>query len=309
LDLFGPFETRGEVNKRTRGKAFGVILDCLYSRAVHIELVFDYSTDAFLQGFRRFMALRGTPTNVYSDPGSQLQGANNVLQKMIKNIDESKLKEFAIENGLNWHFATSDAKWKNGCSESLIPSCKKAIYAAIGAQVLKFSELLTVMYETANLVSERPIGKMNLDVSDGAYLCPNDLILGRATSRTASGPFDESKHPKRRHDFIQQIVNAFWVKWNRFYFQSLIIRQKWHVEHRNLKEGDIVLIQDSNAVRGHWKMGKVLKSYPGIDGKVRKVDVQYKINNAMSTVDRPVQKLVLLLPVDEKDDGDNGDEQ
>ena len=84
LDLFGPFETRGEVNKRTRGKAFGVILNCLYSRAVHIELVFDYSTDAFLQGFRRFMALRGTPTNVYSDPGSQLQGANNVLQQMIK---------------------------------------------------------------------------------------------------------------------------------------------------------------------------------------------------------------------------------
>jgi len=154
------------------------------------------------------------------------------------------LKEFAIDNGLIWHFAASDGKWQNGCSESLIPSCKKAIYGAIGAQVLKFSELLTGMYETANLVSERPIGKMNLDLSDGVYLCPNDLILGRATSRTASGPFDESKCPKKRHDFIQKIVNAFWIKWNPFYFPSLIIRQKWHVQHRNLKEGDIVLIQD-----------------------------------------------------------------
>ena len=45
-------------------------------------------------------------------------------------------------------------------------------------------------------------------------------------------------------------------------------------------------------------MGKVLKVYPGIDGKVRSVDVQYKANNVMSTVDRPVQKLVLLLPVE-----------
>ena len=298
LDLFGPFETRGEVNKRSRGKAFGLILDCLYSRAVHIELVIDYSTDAFLQGFRRFMALRGTPNNVYSDPGSQLQGANNVLQKMMENIDEAKLKEFAIANKLNWNFCTSDAKWKNGCSESLIRSCKKAIHSAIGSQVLKFSELLTVMYESANLINERPIGKMNLDLTDGAYLCPNDLILGRASSRTASGPFDESKHPKRRHDFIQEIVNAFWIKWNRYYFPSLVIRQKWHVQQRNLREGDIVLIQDSNAIRGHWKMGKVLKAYPGIDGKVRSVDVQYKANNVMSTVDRPVQKLVLLLPVE-----------
>ena len=182
LDLFGPFETRGEVNKRSRGKAFGVILNCLYSRAVHIELVIDYSTDAFLQGFRRFMALRGTPSNIYSDPGSQLQGANNVLQKMIESMDEAKMKEFAIANMLEWNFCTSDAKWKNGCSEALIRSCKKAISAAIGSQVLKFSELLTVMYESANLISERPIGKMNLDVADGAYLCPNDLILGRASS-------------------------------------------------------------------------------------------------------------------------------
>ena len=29
LDLFGPFLARGEVNKRTRGKAFGLILTCL----------------------------------------------------------------------------------------------------------------------------------------------------------------------------------------------------------------------------------------------------------------------------------------
>ena len=66
------FITRGEVNKRSRGKAFGLILTCAASRAVHVDLLVDYSTDGFLQGFRRFMALRGSPSNVYSDPGSQL---------------------------------------------------------------------------------------------------------------------------------------------------------------------------------------------------------------------------------------------
>lgn len=306
LDLFGPFEIKGEVNKRARGKAYGLILNCLFSRAVHIDLITDYSTDAFLQGFRRFMSLRGTPNDVYSDPGSQIQGANNVLKEMVKNLDEGKMKEFAIHEKLRWHFTAADAQWQNGCSESLIRSCKKAISNAISTHVLTFSELLTVMYETANLICERPIGKTNLDISDGSYLCPNDLILGRATSRTASGPFDESKCPKRRYDFLQQIVEAFWIKWTRFYFPSLIIRQKWHVEHRNLEENDIVLIQDSNAVRGNWKMGKIVKAYPSNDGKVRKVDVQYKVNDAWITIDRPVQKLVLLLPVRDDETTNSG---
>ena len=305
LDLFGPFETRGEVNKRTRGKAFGVIFNCLMTRAVHIDLVTDYSTDAFLQGFRRFISIRGTPTNVYSDPGSQLQGANNVLQKMIQSLDKDRLKEFGLDNALHWHFTAADAPWQNGCAESLISSCKKAITNAIGTQVLMFSELLTVMYESGNLVNERPIGKMDLDISDGSYLCANDMLLGRATSRAVSGAFADVKCPKRRYNFVQNIIDAFWIKWTRFYFPSLIIRQKWHVDHRNLREGDIVLLQDSNAIRGHWKMAKVSKTFSGIDGKVRKVEVQYKINNdnknsiskSFVTVERPVQRLVLLLPV------------
>ena len=35
LDLFGPIEIRGEVNKRSRGKAYGVLFNCLLTRAVH----------------------------------------------------------------------------------------------------------------------------------------------------------------------------------------------------------------------------------------------------------------------------------
>ena len=42
-------------------------------------------------------------------------------------------------------------------------------------------------------------------------------------------------------------------------------------------KGDIVLIKDTNAIRGSWKLGKVLKVYPSeTDGKVKNVDVQYK---------------------------------
>ena len=48
VDFFGPFTIRGEVQKRVRGKCYGVIFVCFASRAVHVDLSKDYSTDSFL---------------------------------------------------------------------------------------------------------------------------------------------------------------------------------------------------------------------------------------------------------------------
>ena len=42
VDLFGPYAIRGEVQKRTTGKGYGVIFTDLVSRAVHIEGCFGY---------------------------------------------------------------------------------------------------------------------------------------------------------------------------------------------------------------------------------------------------------------------------
>ena len=98
------------------------------------------------------------------------------------------------------------------------------------------------MYEIANLMNERPIGKKSLDVEDGTYLCPNDMLLGRATARIPNGTYDFSSNLVKRHKFFQSIIDGFWVKWARYYFHSLIIRQKWHAERQNLSDGDIVMI-------------------------------------------------------------------
>ena len=58
LDLFGPYTVRGEVQKRTSGKAYGVMFTDLAMRAVHIEVVFGYDTSNFLMALSRFASLR-----------------------------------------------------------------------------------------------------------------------------------------------------------------------------------------------------------------------------------------------------------
>ena len=87
-----------------------------------------------------------------------------------------------------------------------------------------------------------------------------------------------------------------------------MIRQKWHLSRRNVRKGDIVLVQDSNQIRGKWKLGRVTEAEPSLrDGFVRNVDIQYKNPNSknFTKITRPVQKVVVIVPIDESDESDN----
>ena len=301
LDLFGPFEIRGETNKRSRSKGYGVLYNCLLSRAVHVDIATDYSTDTFLLAMRRFISLRGCPTKVWSDRGTQLVAANKELREIIAGHNDNIIEEFGSQHSIDWSFSAPDGPWQNGCAESLIKSVKKALKVAIGLQVLTLSEMQTVLYESANLVNERPIGRHPESAEDGTYLSPNDLLLGRSSIKVPSGQFASSVTKQMRYRFVQRIVNAFWQKWTRDYFPSLIIRQKWHTAKRSVKVGDVVMVQDSNNVRGRWRMGRVSKAEPSLrDGFVRNIDIEYKNPNhaVFTTITRPVQRVIVIVPVE-----------
>ena len=90
------------------------------------------------------------------------------------------------------------------------------------------------------------------------------------------------------------------------------MQQKWHTKKRNVRVGDVVLIQDSNQVRGTWKLGKVSKVYPGDDARVRIVDIKYKNPRQGEPVDkyegrgyvtmqRAVHRLIVLVQVDDSE--------
>ncbi|GFV83403.1 DUF5641 domain-containing protein [Trichonephila clavipes] len=43
----------------------------------------------------------------------------------------------------------------------------------------------------------------------------------------------------------------------------------------SVKDGDIVLIGDNDVKRINWPMAKIIKSFPGKDGRIRVVEVKY----------------------------------
>nr|XP_054768267.1 uncharacterized protein LOC129275809 [Lytechinus pictus] len=252
-DYFGPYQVRVGRNKTM--KHYGVIFTCLNTRAVYLDVAVDCSTMEFLQVFRRFVAVRGYPAVIYSDNGTQFVGAEKELRAMVQGWSESQLREFCAERGIQWKFVTPSAPHQNGCVESLVKSCKTALRKAIGDQILRPFELLTCLTEVANLVNQRPIGRVPNDPDDGSYLSPNDMLLGRASTSVPQGPFRETPNPRHRVEFVQRIINSFWKVWNRDVFPLLVPRRKWNVEKRNVRVGDIVLMSDPNSVRGKWTLG------------------------------------------------------
>lgn len=65
-------------------KAYVCIFVCLATKAVHIELVCDLTTDAFIAALTRFISRRGKCKNMYSDNGTNFVGANRKLCKFTK---------------------------------------------------------------------------------------------------------------------------------------------------------------------------------------------------------------------------------
>ena len=291
-DYFGPMHVK--VGRNKTAKHYGVIFTCLNTRAVHLELATDCSTMEFIQVLRRFLALRGQPACIMSDNGTQFVGAQRELREMVQGWSIDELKDFCAERRIEWKFVTPLAPHHNGTAEALVKSCKIALKKAIGDQQLKPFELFTCLQEVANLVNQRPIGRIPTDPDDGAYICPNDILLGRASSVVPQGPFKETKNPRHRVEFVQKIVDAFWRSWTRDVFPLLVPRRKWNVEKRNIRVGDVVMVSDPNAIRGKWTLGRITQVYPGDDGRVRTVKVKSKDNEYK----RPITKLVVIYPAE-----------
>ena len=179
--------------------------------------------------------------------------------------------------------------------ESMVKSVKTALKCAIGDTKLTPFELYTVLLEAANLVNQRPIGRIPHDPDDGAYLCPNDILMGRATNDVPQGSFHHTKNPRHRFEFCQKLVDVFWKRWARDVFPQLVPRKKWTTKTRNVQVDDVVIVVEPNAIRGKWNIGRVQDTFPGDDGKVRSV----KVKTPTGVYTRPITKICLLHPAEE----------
>lgn len=323
LDLFGPFEIKDAVKKRTGKKVWGIVFCCMVSRAVHADLVDDQSSESFLQAYSRFVALRGHRTRLWSDRGTNFVGAKPALRELhrhLATLQQSSMEDKATKNGTEWawDFHPADAPHRNGAAEAAVKLIKRAL-TSLGGTVgsLTWGELQTLFYQAANLANERPIDARAQEQEDSVeYLTPNTLLLGRTGSRGDTNGIDLCTHPWRRLRAIQISVDMFWKKWSELAGPNLFIRPKWHHTQRNVEVGDVLWIADQNALRGQFRLGWIQAVYPDKKGLVRDADVKTCTGLAASLaaglpkrnsqqlasviLRRDVRRLVVLIPVEDQ---------
>ena len=163
------------------------------------------------------------------------------------------------------------------------------------------------LYEAMAIVNSRPLTVSNLhDPSAPEPLTPNHILTMKSSvPLPPPGVFvKEDLYLRKRWRRVQFLVEQFWARWRKEYVRNIAQRQKWHTPCRNLTVGDIVLIADKDAPRNEWPLGRVTQANKADDGLVRKVKVTVgssKVDDKgrrrteLSVLERPVQKLVVLL--------------
>jgi len=103
IDYAGPILIRtGKGRGHRTHKGFIAVFICLSSKAVHLEVVSDYTTEAFLAAFRRFISRRGLCCEVFSDCGTNFVGANRQLREMFRasTADGRRIAQAAASDGI-----------------------------------------------------------------------------------------------------------------------------------------------------------------------------------------------------------------
>ena len=297
MDFAGPFTIKqGYTRRPVHLKAHVCIFICFSTRAVHLEVISEETTEAFLAGMDRFVARRGRPHTIWSDNGSNFTGAKNQLNKLYQLL---KTKE--VNCSIHQHLLRNRIEWKNiparspnfgGLWEAAVKSMKYHLRRVMGELVLSFEELTTVVCQVEACLNSRPILAMTSHNEDGiSTLTSGHFLMMRPPTAYPSDPSPlEEPRLATKWRRCQCLVQHFWSRWHREYLQTLQSRTKWTKTQPNLQEGDIVVLKEDKLFSCHWPIAKILKTFPGSDGLVRVA----LIKTSTSTFKRPVCKLALL---------------
>lgn len=292
VDYAGPIivtSARGRGGKRT--KAYICLFVCLATKALHVELASDLSTDKFLAAYKRFIARRGPIRLLLSDGGKNFIGAHRKLneiydlvtsvefnREIIKELTPRRV-EFKVNPPYAPHFG--------GIWESNIKNVKTHLYRVVGSQVLTYEELNTFLVQIEALLNSRPLCILSDSPADPAALTPaHFLSLTPLDYTPADDLSDVSINQVQRYALVDKLIQSYWRRWHAEYLSCLQTREKWNTTISPIKVGQVVIIKEPNLPTLCWPLGVVEGLHPGKDGVTRVVRVKTKNGSYLRSANR-----------------------
>ncbi|XP_045534341.1 uncharacterized protein LOC123721079 [Papilio machaon] len=231
VDFAGPFQTlmcKGRGNRTT--KTYIAIFICTATKAIHIELVGDLTSEAFIGAFRRFVSRRGKCSHLWSDQGRNFVGADKQLADAW---NEAKLQfsghiaqQLATEGTL-WHFIPAHSPHFGGLWEAGVKSIKYHLKRIISTH-LTYEEMTTVLCQVEACLNSRPLCPIDDNDPDNLTpLTPGHFLIGEAPIVVPSPDLKDVKiSPLARWQHTQKLVQDIWRRWQNEYLSRLQQRPK-----------------------------------------------------------------------------------
>lgn len=294
IDFGGPIMVKeSRLRKSIVSKAYIALFVCMATKAVHIELVSNLSTEAFLLSLKRFTARRGNPSSISSDNATNFKGANNSLHEvhLLFQRHSNEIQEFLSVRNINWKFIPPNSPHWGGLWEAGIKGTKYHLKRILGNSTLSFECLTTVLAQIEAILNSRPLQPLSNVISDLTCLTPGHFLIGQPlTAFPEKTVLDIPDHRLNLWQHCSKLRQDFWRKWSHDYLNQLQHRPKWKTSEHNLEIGHLVLVKEDNLPPLEWCLARIIDVMPGPDKRVRVV----KIRTNKGEFVRPITKLCPL---------------
>lgn len=296
LDFAGPFLI---LNRKGRGgrlvKCYLCLFVCLRYKCIHLEAVSDLSKEAFIMTLRRFVARRGKPVEIFCDNGRNFVAAAKDLGTFLKNNSEP-LSDSVNQEGIRFSFIPAYAAHFGGLWEAGVKAAKHHLRRVLGNSHLTFEEILTLFAQVEAILNSRPLYPLSSSPDDLLSLTPGHFLIGRPLTAVPAQNYAESKESSlNRYARLEKLRQDFWHRWQKEYICELQQRSKWRTGSQGLNINDLVLIQEDHVPPLCWRLGRVVRLFPGPDGIIRVADLK----TTKGCVRRPLVRLCPLVPAEE----------
>lgn len=300
VDFAGPLYVKDTpANKKSSlAKIYLTLFTCASSRAVHLDLVPELSTQAFIRCFHRFTARRGIPREMISENALTFKAAARHIARVLR---QPEVKKFLSLKRITWKFNLARAPWWGGFFERMIKCVKRCLKKILGTSKLSYDESLTVVVDIEAILNSRPL--TYLDSDDVVEpLTPSHLICGkRVLSFPSVKPkrlIEDTKVPHQtlntRARYLASIVQTFWSRWRKDYLLALRESHNVTVKRKSIPPiaiGDMVIVEGEEMIpRSLWKLGRVEKLRKSKDGEVRGAVVKVGKEDGLRCYERPIKK-------------------
>ncbi|XP_062715282.1 uncharacterized protein LOC134291500 [Aedes albopictus] len=295
VDYAGPLYLRPIHKRASPAKAYLCLFVCFSTKAVHLELVSDLSTQGFLNALRRFISRRGRPNHIHSDNGKNFEGAKNELTELFHRFSDQaqqdSITSACADEGILWHLTPPKAPHFGGLWEAAVKVAKRHLYRQLGSTRLSFEDMCTILTQIEAVMNSRPLLPMTEDPNDLAALTPAHFLIG-SSLQALPGPDLHNVPPTRLEHYqqLQQHVQRFWVHWRKDYLQELQHDTRGWKRNDEIIPGRMVILVDEMQPTLRWPLARIESVIRGKDQLARVV----LLRTSRGTITRPIAKICLL---------------